>query len=63
MPFNERELPDDYPMHYGYLYVADDEVVQCTGRATTVGESKTLYGWKSIKSCDITGRNLWHLAV
>ena len=60
---SERELEDDYPMHYGYLYVADGDVVRCEGRATTAKESKILYGWKSVKNCDFKGRDLWHLAI
>lgn len=63
-PAKERELPPNYPMYYGYLYVIDGEVVQYSGEHMVVG----LYRQrnpkvKSVKNCDISGRNLWHLMI
>ena len=58
----ERELEDDYPMFPGYLYVVDDRPWQCP-EGMTAGELKQRGKFKSVKSCDIKGRNLWHLAI
>lgn len=59
---DERELPDDYPLYAGYLYVVDGKVVQAIEQGT-VAEWKRRRGCKSVMSCDIGGRDLWHLAV
>lgn len=59
---NERELPDDYPVRFGFLYVVDGKVVQSV-TDETVADWKRKRGCKSVTSCDIGGRNLWHLAV
>ena len=59
---NEHGLPDDYPLHVGYLYVVDGKVVQAIERGT-VAEWKRRRGCKVVTSCDISGRDLWHLAV
>lgn len=59
----ERDLPDDYPVHEFYLYVIDDRVWRAPYPAT-VGEIKKLMPEvKSIKNCDIAGRDIWHLAI
>lgn len=57
----ERELPDDYPIRQGYLYVIDGVV----GRAmlTTTVKRLRQVGVASVKNCDINGRSLWHLAL
>ena len=55
---NERELEDDYQLHAGYLYVVDGKVVRATERGTPA-EWKRRKGCKSVKSCDIGGRDLW----
>lgn len=56
----ERVLEDDYPVKVGFLYVADDKVIESdiTG---TVMELKMLLKVKEIKNCDIGGRDLWDL--
>ena len=59
---NERELPDDYPLYAGYMYVVDGTVVTAVENGTPA-EWKRRKGCKSVKSCDIGGRDLWHLAV
>lgn len=58
----ERELPDDYPINAGYLYVVDGQAVTAI-QTETVGSLKRRERVASVKSCDISGRNLWHLAV
>jgi hypothetical protein len=58
--FNERELPDDYPVYFDYLYVADGKVVRSDVQGTirdlrrdlrSIGRSADV-----ITSCDIAGR-------
>jgi hypothetical protein len=57
MNLNEPILPDDYPIHEGYLYVINDEVIESpiTG---TIKNLKTLLKLKDteIRRCDIYGR-------
>lgn len=60
----ERELPDDYPIYPGYLYVINGEVIRSyLPNQTTVGEMKKVF--KTVKpitsftNCDIKARNLW----
>lgn len=56
----ERELPDDYPIHPGYLYVADGRVVRSVWVDTiTAGQVKAEAGITSLTNCDIAGRDLW----
>jgi hypothetical protein len=54
----ERVLPDDYPMYYGYYYLADNQVIQCNKFDFDVGRWKTTFKVKEIKSCDAAGRGL-----
>ena len=56
---NETELPDDYPLYFGYLYIVDGKVVRATEEKSTVAEWKRRKGCKSVKNCDIHARNLW----
>jgi hypothetical protein len=58
----ERELEDDYLIFAGFLYVVDGKVMTATGDGT-VGQMKRKSGAKSITSCDIGGRDIWHLAI
>lgn len=58
----ERELPDDYPIHGGYLYVVDDKVWRAP-YGMTVGTLKKTSDFKSVKNCDIGARNLWSEAL
>ncbi len=57
---NERELESDYPIYQGYLYVVDEKVWK-SDRTTNVSTLKMTHKFKSIKNCDISSRNLWHL--
>lgn len=59
---NEHELPDEYPIYGGYLYVADGKVYRAEFN-TIVTHLKATTGFKSLKSCDIAGRNLWSQMV
>jgi hypothetical protein len=59
---DERELPDDYPIYAGYLYVADGKVVRAT-QPSTVAEWKRHRKVVSVTSCDINGRDLWDQAI
>jgi hypothetical protein len=61
-PLDEPILPDDYPVHQGYLYVANGKVTQfIDGMNMTVGRWKalTIPGIEKVtevKRCDIAGR-------
>ena len=64
--FNEPELPDDYPVYNGYLYVVNGVVRRAfvPEGGSTVGEMKergVANGAESVKSvtrCDIVARGL-----
>ncbi len=51
----ETILPDDYPVHWGYAYVADDEVVESDIEGT-VAELKRNLNAKEIRRCSIIKR-------
>lgn len=53
----ERALPDDYPVYYGYLYVADGKVVTSDIEGT-IRDLKRLLKAAVITNCDIVGRHL-----
>lgn len=53
--FDERELPNDYPVYWDYLYVADGKVIRSDIQGT-VAELKRDVGAQVITSCDIEGR-------
>ena len=55
---NERILGDDYPVHPGYLYVADGRVVSSNISGTVRNLKRDLKA-SVITNCDISGRNLW----
>ena len=55
---NERILEDDYPVHPGYLYVADGRVVS-SNISGTVRNLKQYLKAIEITNCDISGRQLW----
>lgn len=61
-PYNEHELPDDYPIYGDYLYVADGKVYRSDYHEITVGELKRREKFTSFKNCDIGGRDLWNWA-
>jgi hypothetical protein len=57
--YEERVLSDDYPVYYGYFYVAGDKVIRSNlGDGATVVDLKRLLGVTEIKSCDAVGRGL-----
>ena len=58
----EHELPDDYPVYVGYLYVLDGTPARANANMTAA-KFKQLRKATSIKNCDINGRDLWHLAI
>jgi hypothetical protein len=53
---DEDELPDDYPVYGGYLYVADGEVYRSDWHCITVRELKARTGFKEIRCCNIAAR-------
>lgn len=55
---DEPILPDDYPMHAGYLYVVDGKPHQAD-RSLSVGAFKRAFKIDQVRRCDIGGRNLW----
>lgn len=57
MPPNLDEpiLPDDYPVYWDYLYVADERVIRSDIRGT-IADLKRDIGAKEIRRCDIIGR-------
>jgi hypothetical protein len=55
MSLKEDVLPDDYPVNWDYLYVADGKVIRSDIRGT-IADLKADTGAKVITSCDIVGR-------
>lgn len=58
---NEKELPDDYPVDWGYLYVCDGKVRSCDIKGTVKDLKDDLKSFykidaKVITNCDIEGR-------
>lgn len=62
--YSERELEDDYPLRPGFLYVVGGKVWRCPpiARTLTAREVRDAVD-KSVKNCDIKGRDIWHLAI
>ena len=57
--WGERVLPDDYPVHFGYAYVADGEVISSPlGGGATVAHLKAELKAQEIRNCDIVKRGL-----
>lgn len=61
----EHVLPDDYPIHTGFLYLCNGNPFQ-SNLSTTVKGLKAR--WQSdveleIRKCDISKRNLWDFAL
>lgn len=59
---NERELPDNYPVYWDYLYVCDDKVIKSDVKGTVLDLKRDLRSFykmeaKVITNCDIFGRN------
>ena len=53
----ENVLPDDYPVYWDYLYVADGKVIRSDIRGT-VKELKHDLNAAEIRNCKIVERNL-----
>jgi hypothetical protein len=57
---SETILDDDYPVHWGYLYVCDGKVRSSPiGGGKTVRDLKRWLGVNEVRRCDITARKLW----
>lgn len=55
---NEDILPDDYPIYYDYLYIADGNVIKSHWECTVATLKHNLKA-KEIRRCDIVGRGLF----
>lgn len=55
--YEERVLPDDYPVYASYAYVEDGKPISSPIEGTVLRLKKAL-GAKEIKSCDLVGRGL-----
>jgi len=55
---DEPTLADDYPVYYGYCYVADGKVVSSDIQGT-VRKLKAYLGAKEIRRCDMAARNMF----
>jgi len=51
----EPILDDDYPVYFGYLYVADGKVISSDIEGT-IRHLKANLGAKEIRRCDMAGR-------
>jgi hypothetical protein len=54
----ERVLPEDYPVHCGYCYVADGRVISSDVSGTVANLRRNLQA-SEIKNCDMVGRDLF----
>lgn len=52
---NEPILEDDYPVYYGYYYVADGKVIESDIQGN-VARLKAVGPYKEVRRCDIVGR-------
>lgn len=62
---NEKELSDDYPVYWDYLYVCDGKVIRSDIQGTVRDLKRDLRSYskleaKVITSCDIEGRGLFN---
>ena len=56
---SEQPLPDDYPVHWDYAYVADGEPrLSPLGGGATVADLKIEWKCDEIKNCDIVARGI-----
>ena len=53
----ERLLADDYPVYFGYFYVADGKVIESQMQGT-IKQLKARCGYTEIKNCDMAERDL-----
>ncbi len=51
---DETVLPDDYPMHFDYVYIVDN-VFKKSWDSCTVLQYKEAYGVKEIRRCNLFG--------
>jgi hypothetical protein len=56
---NENVLPDDYPVYFGYLYVADCKVISSDVEAD-VARLKRYLDCKEVRRCNMAARNLFY---
>lgn len=57
MKLDEPELEDDYPIHPGYLYVADGKVIVAEYQSTAI-RYKAAKNIQKLCRCDAVGREL-----
>ena len=65
-PIVERVLEDDYPVHFGYWYVADGTPVQCHlfgPPNATVFELRINLNAREIRNCDLRARGMLNRCV
>jgi hypothetical protein len=55
---DEPVLPDDYPIHGSYLYVADGKIYRSNWFGITAHELKMREGFTEVRRCDMAGRDL-----
>ena len=58
---NEKELPNDYPVYWDYLYVVDGKVIKPDVQGTVLDLKRDLKQYRGMKcetvtTCDIDGR-------
>ena len=53
----ETVLPDDYPVHAMYVYIADNKFTRCMWLDGTVGEWKRKEGFKEVRRCKLFGHD------
>lgn len=57
---SEKVLPDEYPVHWGYVYLVDgDPKVSPLGGGATVRDLKREFGCGEIRNCDLAARGLF----
>lgn len=57
---DEPILPDDYPVYFGYAYIADGRLISCPlgAEGSTVAHLKQAIDAQEIRRCDIVGRGV-----
>jgi threonyl-tRNA synthetase len=59
---NEPILPDDFPVHWNYLYICDGIVIRSAIEGT-VKELKQDQNADEVRRCHIASRDLWDQMV
>jgi len=54
--FDEKILPDDYPIYADFYYVVDGRPYRSDYHGITAGHLKKLLGAQEVRSCDLVGR-------